>query len=330
MGYNSNMKILVTGAAGYIGSDLSEYLLEKGHTVVGVDNFNKYYSTKVKEYNLKEFKDNPKFKLYKIDLLDAVAVKNMFDTEESFDCMVHLAAWAGVPYSYIEPVTYVRHNIEATTILLEEGIKHNSKNIIFASTSSVYGSNVTPFVENMTTDRPLAPYPATKKAVEVMLHAYMHHHKIKATILRFFNPLGPRLRPDLAVTSLIRSCLYGTVFEKYDGTYKMGRDYTYIQHMLEAIERIAANPFDYEIFNFGNSAPVMLPELIQTVEEVVGKKANIILKPTRAGEMELTFANIDKAKKMIGYNPTTSIKEIVKMYYNWFVQQEDWYKKGQY
>lgn len=322
------MKILVTGAAGYIGSNLSEYLLQKGHTVVGVDNFNDYYNPKLKEYNIKDFKDNVGFKLHRVDLLDNEKLVKIFETETGIDGIVHLAAWAGVTYSIEKPVIYVRNNIEGTVNLLECAVKNKIKNFIFASTSSIYGDNPTPFEETMNTDHPLAPYPATKKACEVMLSTYSRNYGLNVSILRFFNPLGKRIRPDLALTKLVRSCEYGEEFPRYQD--KTGRDYCYIGHMLEGIETLLKNPVKYEIFNFGNSSPVTLDELISTVEEVTGKKVNQKTMSPRKGEMSVTYANIDKAKKMIGYNPTTSIKEIVKMYYNWFVQQEEWYKRDEY
>lgn len=322
------MKVLITGAAGFIGSNLSEYLLNKEYKVVGIDNFNDYYNPRIKEYNIKAFKDNGNFSLYREDLLNNNKLQEIFEKEKP-DAIVHLAAWAGVTRSIDEPVTYVRNNIEATVNLAELAVKHNVKSFIFASTSSIYGDNETPFTEEMSTDHPLAPYPATKKACEVMLSTYQRNFGLNTTVFRIFNPLGPRQRPDLALSILIRSCIYDDVtFYKYQsGT---GRDYTYIGHMLEAMEYVINNPFKYEIFNLGNGNPVVIEDMINTVAKVTGREPRIIDKEERKGEMQLTFANIDKAKKFINYNPSTTIEESMKIYYEWFLAQEDWYKKGDY
>lgn len=323
------MKILITGVAGYIGSNFAEYLLNKGYDVVGIDNFNEYYSPKVKEYNIKDFINNPKFKLYRIDLSDTKQLENVFKSEENINGVAHFAAWAGVTTSWECPSVYVKNNIEATVNLLENCRKNNVNNFIFASTSSIYGDAVLPFVETHSTDFPLAPYPATKKACEVMLYTYAKNYKINTTIFRIFNPNGPRMRPDLALPILIKSCLYGTEFKLYwndEMLEKTGRDYCYLPHMLDAFETALRNPREYEIYNLGNSSPVTLGELIRTVELVTAKKANIKKMPVRNGEMTVTFANISKAKEHLGYNPTTNIKQIVEIYYDWFLKQDEWYR----
>lgn len=324
------MNILVTGAAGFIGSNLSEYLLQQGHTVIAIDNFNDYYSPQVKEYNIREFANNPNFKLYKVDLLDSKSLQGIFDENGNFDAIVHLAAWAGVTPSIDLPNVYVKNNIEATINLAELCRAGYCNNLLFASTSSVYGDNPTPFTEDMNTDLPLAPYPATKKACEVMLYSYSKNFNINVSNFRIFNPNGKRLRPDLALPKLVKSCLYGTEFPLYwsdEMSTKTGRDYCYVEHIFEAFMQTINNPNNYEIFNLGNSNPVTLAELISTVESIVGKKANIVKMPPRKGEMFVTYANIEKARKELGYNPTTSLKQIVEIYYNWFQNQEDWYKE---
>ncbi len=322
------MKILVTGCAGFIGSDLSEYLLDKGHQVVGVDNFNNYYDPKVKHYNIKDIKKRQDFKLFPIDILDRNIVDKVF-ADEHFDAVIHLAAYAGVTYSVEYPVENVRNNVEATVILLEACKKHKVNNFLFASTSSVYGNNPTPFKEDMNTDLVLAPYPATKKACEVLLYTYAQNFGINVSIFRIFNPLGLRMRPDLALPMIIRSCEFGTEFPMYwtwEQAEKTGRDYCYVGHIFEAFESVLAKPHRYEIFNLGNSSPETLKSFITTIERVCGKKANVKVMPNRKGEMLLTYANIEKAKTMIGYNPSTTMEQMVKKYYEWFMQQEDWYK----
>jgi len=324
------MKILVTGAAGFVGSNLCDYLLKNDHQVVAIDNFNDYYDPQVKQYNIKDFAQNPGFRLYKTDLLNTSDLEQIFKTEESFDAIIHLAAWAGVTTSFSIPNVYVRNNIEATINLLELCKQGYCTNFLFASTSSIYGDSPTPFTEDMSTDKPLAPYPATKKACEVLLYTYAKNFGINTVIFRIFNPNGQRMRPDLALPKLIKSCLYGYEFPQYwssDAAEKTGRDYCYVNHMFDAFMHAVKNPFTYEIFNLGNSHPVTLAQLIETVEEVTQKKANIVKKEARKGEMMITYANIEKAKKLLGYNASTSLKEIVEIYYEWFQNQEDWYKK---
>lgn len=323
------MKILVTGAAGFFGSNLCEYLLSKDHEVVGVDNFNDYYSPEVKEYNIREFKDHKNFTLRRVDILDLEKMNEVFEKDGPFDHVIHLAAWAGVTYSIEHPVTYVRNNVEGTVNIAELCVKHKVKGVIFASTSSVYGSNNTPFTEDMAISDPKSPYPATKRACELMLRTYSDNFGLSVTIIRIFNPQGKRMRPDLALSKLVRSCEYGTEFPIYQDLDSTGRDYCYVGHMFEAIEKIMEKPFDYEIFNLGNSDPITLGELIETVEKVTGKKVNGKKMPARKGEMELTFANVEKAKRMLGYNPTTSIEESIKIFYEWYLKQDEAYKKGE-
>lgn len=322
------MKILVTGCAGFIGSNLSEYLLNKGYQVVGIDNFNNYYDPKVKHYNIRDFKDNPNFKLYENDILERDKVDRIF-SDEGLDVVIHLAAYAGVTYSVEYPVENVRNNVEATVILLEACKKYKVNNFLFASTSSVYGDNPTPFKEEMNTDLVLAPYPATKKSCEVLLYTYAQNFGINTSIFRIFNPLGLRMRPDLALPMIIRSCEFGTEFPMYwtwEQAEKTGRDYCYVGHIFEAFESVLNKPLKYEVFNLGNSSPETLKSFIDTIEKVCGKKANIKVMPNRKGEMLLTFADIDKARKLLGYSPSTSMEQMIRKYHDWFMQQEEWYK----
>jgi UDP-glucuronate 4-epimerase len=321
--------VLVTGCAGFIGSNLCEYLLNKNYKVVGVDNFNDYYSPKIKRYNLKDFEDKSNFYLIEEDLTNYSKIEEILKNVK-FDAIVHLAAYAGVTYSFEKPLLYVKSNIEATTNLLDLCVKYKVNNFIFSSTSSIYGDSPSPFREDMNTDNPLAPYPATKKACEVMCSVYSRNYGLNTTIFRFFNPLDIRIRPDLALTKLIKSALYGEEFPQYQDLNSTGRDYCYLQNMLEVIEFVINNPFKYEIFNLGNSAPVTLGKLVETVEKVVGKNVNLVRMPERKGEMTLTFADVSKAEKMLNYKSKTSLEFIVEKYYNWFLNQESWYQKGNY
>lgn len=321
--------ILVTGCAGFIGSNLCEYLLNKNYKVIGVDNFNEYYSPKIKRHNLSDFLDNPNFYLIEEDLINFSKIEEIFKNVK-IDAVAHLAAYAGVTYSFEKPLVYIRNNVEVTTNLLDLCVRFKVNNFIFSSTSSIYGDSPSPFREDMVTDMPLAPYPATKKACEVMCYVYSKNYGINSSIFRFFNPLDIRIRPDLALTKLIKSALYGDEFPQYQDLNSTGRDYCYLQNMLESIEYVINNPFQYEIFNLGNSSPVTLGKLVSTVEEVVGKKVNLVRMPERKGEMTLTFADVSKAEKMLNYKAKTPLDFIVKKYYNWFLTQPDWYQKGNF
>lgn len=323
------MKILVTGAAGFIGSNLSKYLLEKDYEVVGIDNFNEYYSPKIKEFNVNSIKDNTKFHLYRISLLERDKLGNVFDENTDISAVVHLAAWAGVTYSVKKPDIYVRNNVVGTNNLTDLCVEKGVNNFIFASTSSIYGDNQTPFKEDMDTSYPKAPYPATKKASEVLLYTISENKDLQVTVFRFFNPLGPNLRPDMALPKLIKSAEYGKVFELWQDPASSARDYTYINDMLEAIEYIINNPFKYEIMNLGNSSPVSLESMIATVEKVTGKKIKT-QKNYLPGQMKETYSDITKARELIKYNPNTSLEEMVRIYYEWFLEQPEWYRKDDY
>jgi UDP-glucuronate 4-epimerase len=323
-------KILVTGCAGFIGSNFVDYLLALSYQVVGIDNFNnEIYPGKIKRENIKDALRNPNFKLYELDLIKFDEVNKVFQ-EEKFDAVVHLAAFAGVTHSYEYPLKYVENNEMVTTGLITSCLKNNVHNFLFASTSSVYGKNPTPFLEEFNTDHPLAPYPASKKASEVMLSAFSQNYDLNVSIFRFFNPLDIRIRPDLALSKLVRSALFGEEFPQYQDLNTTGRDYCYLQDMFVAMENAIKNPLKYEIFNLGNSSPVTLGKLVETVERVTEKKVNLVRMPERKGEMTLTYSDITKARSMLGYEPKTTIEQIVRKYYSWFLEQPEWYKKGDY
>jgi UDP-glucuronate 4-epimerase len=325
------MKILITGAAGFLGSNLCDFFLQRGDQIVGIDNFNDYYSPVVKEYNIRQFEEQANFKLYRADILDCSALESVFENEAPFQAVVHLAAWAGVTTSIDHPALYVRNNIEGTVNVAEMSVKHNVSCFVFASSSSVYGQNPVPFKEDMPIENLLSPYPVTKRSCELLLSAYSMNFGLPVTVVRFFNPLGKKMRPDLALPKLIRSCEYGVDFPVYwpeDDWDKVGRDYCYVGHMLEAINEIIHKPFDYEIFNLGNSTPVTLGHLFRAVETTVGRKLNSTIVPKRQGEMILTYADLDKSKEKLAYSPVTSVEESVSIYYDWYQKQDESYKRG--
>lgn len=323
------MKILITGVAGFIGSNMAEYFLSKNYEVVGLDVFDDYYPRKVKEFNISTFKDNPKFKLYEVDLVEKDAINEIFE-KEKFERVIHLAARAGVTPSVKNPHVYAMSNYVGTDNLASAAVKTGVKQIMFASTSSVYGTaNKVPFSEDMDTSHPAAPYPASKKGCEVLLYTYHLNFGIDVVVFRFFNPIGPRLRPDMALPKLIRAALYDQDFPVYQNINATARDYTYIKHMMEAHEAAMQKSFGYEIMNLGNSNPVTLADFLNLVEEKTHKRIKLIENPL-PGQMEITHANTEKAKTLIDYYPSTTLKEMVDVYYDWFIQQPDWYKKGEY
>ncbi len=323
------MKILVTGAAGFIGSNLANYLLQRDYEVVAIDNFNDFYNPKIKEFHIDPFRTHPKFTLYRVDISERDAVKQVFEENPDMEAVVHLAAWAGVTQSVENPHMYVKDNVLGTNNLTDYCVEYGVKNFIFASTSSVYGDNPTPFLEEMDSSHPNAPYPATKKATEVLLYTIAKNKDLNATIFRFFNPLGPNLRPDMALPKLIKSAEYGKVFEIWQDPVSSARDYTYINDMCEAIEAAINNPHKYEIMNLGNSNPVTLMDMIKTVEKVTGKKVNA-QEHYMPGQMKETYADITRAKELLGYDPKTTLEEMVRAYYEWFVQQPEWYRMDNY
>lgn len=312
---------LVTGGAGFIGSSLSERLVKEGNKVVAIDNFCDFYNPKIKENNVKELIKNSNFKLYRNDIRDKEAVKKIFE-ENSIDIVMHLAAMAGVRPSIENPVLYQEVNCMGTQNILEEMKAHNIKNLVMASSSSVYGNcKEVPFKESMVVDFAISPYAATKKANEVMTHVYHKLFDFNVIMLRFFTVYGPKQRPDLAINKFTRLMLEDKEIPMFgDGT--TSRDYTYIDDIVDGIIRscnyVENNDNVYEILNLGNSSPVSLKEMIDVIGQVVGVEPKIKQLPMQPGDVDRTFADVSKAKELIGYNPKTSFKEGIENFVNWY------------
>lgn len=320
------MNILLTGAAGFIGSNLLGHLLEKGHFVIGVDNFNDFYNPKIKRLNIESYLTNENFHLAKGDITDQDFLEDVFSSW-GIDAIIHLAAWAGVTTSFNKPFLYSNVNVIGTVHLLEMAAKYKVFDFILASSSSVYAnSKRTPFKENFEiASRPVSIYAATKKSDEVIAYTYSSYYGIKVSCLRFFNAYGPRQRPDMAAPTFLKKIYMGKPLPLYQDP-NTSRDYTYIDDICAGVISSLENRFDYEIFNLGNSKPVKLGELVSAIEKVVGKKANIKRMPERRGEVEKTFADITKAKKMLGYDPKTTLEEGIRKTYKWFLATPKWYK----
>lgn len=318
----------VTGGAGFIGSTLSEKLLELGNKVVAIDNFCDFYNPKIKENNVKELVLNPNFKLYRADIRDREAVKKIFD-ENKIDIVMNLAAMAGVRPSIENPCLYQEVNCLGLQNILEEMKLHNVKNGVLASSSSVYGNcKEVPFREDMIVDYAISPYAATKKANEVMAHVYHKLYNMNIIMLRFFTVYGPKQRPDLAINKFTRLMLEDKEIPMFgDGT--TSRDYTYVDDIVDGIikscEYTLTHKNVYEILNIGNSSPTSLKEMINTIARVLGVEPKIKQLPMQPGDVDRTYADISKAKKLIGYSPKISFEEGIKKFVDWYKENKDLY-----
>lgn len=313
--------ILVTGGAGFIGSHLVERLLgENIWKVSVVDNFNEFYSPAIKRNNISDFAENENFRLYEADICDADALENVF-ADNDFDAIVHLAAWAGVRPSLLNPKLYTEVNVCGTLNLLELSKKYGVKQFVFGSSSSVYGINSKiPFSEEDKIYQTISPYAATKAAGEFLCHTYSHLYDLRTVCLRFFTVYGARQRPDLAIHKFSRLIWEEKPIPMF-GDGRTRRDYTYVDDIIQGVRSsIEYDKSDFEIFNLGESQTIELKDLIALLEENLGKKAVIERKPMQPGDVPITFADISKAKELLNYNPTTKIEDGIPKFVEWFKQ----------
>ncbi|MEP7367255.1 MAG: GDP-mannose 4,6-dehydratase [Acidobacteriota bacterium] len=311
------MKVLLTGGAGFIGSHLAERLLREGHSIGIVDELNDYYAPRLKEENLRTIRATGDFDFHQADVADA---DRMDQITASFrpDAIVHLAARAGVRPSLEQPLLYERANILGTMTLLEASRRHGVKKFVFASSSSIYGvANQVPFREDDTANYPISPYAATKLAGEKICYTYSYLYGISIVCLRFFTVFGPRQRPDLAIRKFVERIDRGDPIPVY-GDGSSGRDYTFVADTVDGIVRALHHETKYDIFNLGNSSPVTLNEMIAAIEDAVGKKAVIDRQPDQPGDVPITFADIGKARRMLGYSPSTPFAEGVVRFVAWW------------
>jgi len=311
------MDILITGGAGFIGSHLSERIIGLGHRVICIDDFNDFYDPAIKEDNLRHIIGNTGFSLYRADILDAPAIRDIFSAH-SIDLVIHLAARAGVRPSLDNAVLYGKVNVEGTINLLESCREHGIKKFIFASSSSVYGGNKKmPFSETDKVDNPVSPYAATKKAGELVCHTYHHLYDISVFAFRFFTVYGPRQRPEMAVHRFTRNILQEKPVEIFgDGT--SSRDYTYIDDIARGIINSLDLVYGYEVINLGNSYPVRLLDLVNILQEITGKNAMVKYSDMQPGDVFTTFADIEKARKLIKYDPETTIEDGLGYFIDWY------------
>ena len=311
--------ILVTGGAGFIGSHLVDSLLaEGGRHVTVVDDLNDFYSPEIKKSNLESARQSSDFEFFELDIRDADKLRELFD-RLNFDCIVHLAARAGVRPSLCHPKLYAETNIDGTLNLLELARDFEIKQFVFGSSSSVYGINSkVPFSENDRIHQPISPYASTKAAGELLCHTYSHLFDIRTVCLRFFTVYGARQRPDLAIHKFSRLMSEGKPIQIFgDGMTR--RDYTYIEDIIQGVR--ASIDYDgsmHEVFNLGESETTELRRLVELIEENLGIKAIIDRQPMQPGDVPVTFADISKSKRLLGYSPTTRIEEGIPKFVEWF------------
>jgi UDP-glucuronate 4-epimerase len=311
------MRLLVTGAAGFIGSSLSERLIAQGAEIIGLDNFDPYYDPAIKRGNLTALQKSPGFRLIEGDIRDR-AVLERVASEGSFDGIVHLAARAGVRPSLLEPELYVDVNLSGTMELLEWARRHEVPKFVFASSSSVYGEREgAAFREDDNVDHPVSPYAATKKAGELICYTHHHLYGLAIACLRFFTVYGPRQRPEMAIHKFTRAIDEGQAIEVYgDGTAR--RDFTYIDDIVSGCVAAFENASKYHIYNLGNNRTVEVLEVIRLIEKHLGKKAEIRFLDPQPGDVSLTRADTSLPRKELGYDPQTPIEEGIEKFVHWY------------
>lgn len=334
------MKVLISGAAGFIGFHLSQLLLGNNYQIIGLDNLNNYYNPKLKEDRLEILRRKKNFTFVKVDLKDKLAVDDVFETYRP-ECVINLAAQAGVRYSIVNPYAYVESNLVGFMNVLEACRNHPIKHLLYASSSSVYGGNKTaPFSTNHNVDHPVSLYAATKKSNELMAHTYSHLYGIPTTGLRFFTVYGPWGRPDMAYFSFTKDILTGKPIKVFNHG-EMERDFTYIDDIVEGIYKLIDRPpvansewdenkddistsfAPYKIYNIGNNQPVQLMEFINILEDKIGKKSEKVYMDMQPGDVLRTYADVSDLEKDVNFKPKTTIEEGLSKFISWY---KEYYK----
>ena len=331
------MKVLVTGAAGFIGNEFALRMTARGDEVVGIDNLNDYYDVALKQARLDRLKDEPRFNFIRLDIADRTAMAKLF-AEQRFDAVANFAAQAGVRYSLENPAAYVDANLTGFANILEGSRQSGVKHLIFASSSSVYGANTRlPFSEQDNVDHPVSLYAASKKANELMAHSYSHLYNLPCTGLRFFTVYGPWGRPDMAYFSFTRKILAGEPIPVFNEG-RMKRDFTYIDDIIEGVVRVidklpkgdgqwngdepnpATSYAPFRIFNIGNNNAVQLLDFIRVLEDCLGTKASLNMLPMQSGDVKATFADVNALQEAVGFKPSTSIETGLHRFVDWYKQ----------
>lgn len=313
------MKVLVTGAAGFIGSHLAEKLVRRGDEVVGLDNFNDYYDPAIKRNNEKRLLKYAPFKMLETDIRDRPIILEIFE-QERFDAVAHLAALAGVRPAVKYPDLYIEVDYNGTQNLMDAARFNKVGNFVFASTSSVYGNTERiPFVETDTCDRPLQPYAAAKRAAEILGYTYYYLYDLNFTAIRFFTVYGPANRPDMMAYLVADSIVKGKEIPLYEGG-QMYRDWTYVDDITDGAMAAIDRPLGYEVINLGRGKPTLLKDFVQMIEDLAGKNANVVVKPKPAADVITTFADISKAAELLDYDPKVPVVEGVAASWQWYVE----------
>ena len=311
------MEILVTGGAGFIGSHLTEKLLERGDKVVVIDNLNDYYNPRIKEQNLSRAMRSSSMNFIKGDILDMKILQKLFE-DNSFDVIVHLAARAGVRPSLEQPLLYEEVNCRGTLNLLEKARRHQIKRFVFASSSSVYGNvKEIPFHEDARIDRPISPYAATKAAGELYCFSYQHLFGISCTALRFFTVYGPRQRPDMAIHKFTTLIDQGREIPFF-GDGGTARDYTFVSDIIDGVMAAIDRDLGFEIINLGESRTTTLTTLVGIIEKELGRKAVLNKLPIQPGDVEITCADVSKARRLLDYDPSTTMEDGIHRFIEWY------------
>jgi UDP-glucuronate 4-epimerase len=314
-------KYLVTGAAGFIGARTAEMLIQDGHTVVGVDNLNDAYDPRMKEYRLRRLQALPGFTFHKLDISEKSVVDHF--KSEKLDAVINLAARAGVRYSVDNPWVYVETNVIGTLNMLELCKQNGTKKFIFASTSSIYGANPPyPTPESASSSEPLQPYAASKKGAEALCHSYHHLYDIDVSIVRYFTVYGPAGRPDLALFRFVQWINEGRPV-RVNGDGNQSRGFTYIDDIARGTI-LALKPLGYEIINIGGHEVITINDSIKLIEELSGKKANVQYGPPNLADMFTNWADVSKAKKLLGWSPRVGLREGVKKLIDWYAAERSW------
>jgi UDP-glucuronate 4-epimerase len=314
---------LITGAAGFIGSKVAEFLLADGHSVVGLDSLNNAYDPRLKDWRLGRLTPHPAFRFYPIDVCDRPALEALFAQKPNFDAVINLAARAGVRYSVDNPWVYYETNTTGTLNLLELCNRHQVGKFILASTSSLYGQhNPMPFHEDADTSRPLSPYAASKKAAEVLCYSYHYLYGIDMTIFRYFTVYGPAGRPDMSMFRFVQWISEGQPVEIF-GDGQQSRDFTYVDDIARGT--IAGlKPLGYEIINLGSDKPVKLIDIIHTIEDSIGQKANLVFKPRHPADVMDTWADVTRAGEKLGWEARVHYQQGIQNLVNWYQENRAW------
>ena len=321
------MKYLVTGCAGFIGWKVTEFLLEMGHTVIGIDNLNAAYDTQVKQWRLEQLEGLPNFQFHRADICDREVLQKLFNIP--YDAVINLAARAGVRQSVENPWVYVDTNVTGTLNLLELCREFEVQKFVLASTSSLYGANnPLPFSEEANTDGPLSPYAASKKGAESLCHSYHHLYGIDVTIFRFFTVYGPAGRPDMSAFRFVQWISEEKPVIVYGDGKQSSRDYTYLEDIARGV--IAGlKPLKYEVINLGSDSPIVLIDTIRLIEELVGKKAELSHQPFHPADVRATWADIRKAEKLLDWRPQVTFREGITALVEWYQANREWAKNIQ-